>query len=125
MSTLPNEVREKALLEMKLAPWPLRNDNYADRDKYVGKIFDAALSALEAAGWVCVPVEPTQQMLEAAASVWGEGYSIGYRHPITKDFSPALGGPTSSQIYAAMLTASNPKEKPMGSPQAPVLEDKQ
>jgi len=84
---------------------------------------DAALSALEAAGWVCVPVEPTQQMLEAAASVWGEGYSIGYRHPITKDFSPALGGPTSSQIYAAMLTASNPKEKPMGSPQAPALED--
>lgn len=113
--TLPNEVREGVKAAMRNQPngWRIDEDT----------MLDAALSALEAAGWVCVPVEPTQQMLEAAASVWGEGYSIGYRHPITKDFSPALGGPTSSQIYAAMLTASNPKEKPMGSPQAPASED--
>lgn len=74
-------------------------------------ILDAALSALEAAGWVCVPKVPTQQMLKAAASVWKEGYSIGYRHPITRDFSPALGGPSSAEIYAAMLTVSRHKEK--------------
>lgn len=74
---------------------------------------DAALSALEAAGWVCVPKAPTEAMISAGACVWDNypGYRIGYKHSFTGDFSPALGGPRPSDFYAAMLTASR-KEKP-------------
>ena len=120
MSNVPDEVREA----MERAMWVrftqdhhepesfLTWDELPDHVRDMERIrTDAALSALEAAGWVCVPKVPTQQMLEAAASVWKEGYSIGYRHPITRGFSPALGGPSSAEIYAAMLTASR-KEKP-------------
>lgn len=74
---------------------------------------DAALSALEAAGWVCVPKAPTEAMISAGACVWDNypGYRIGYKHSFTGDFSPALGGPRPSDFYAAMLAASR-KEKP-------------
>lgn len=101
MSNVPEEVMANVV-------WGKPRDGHSAQKL---ALMRAALSALEAVGWVCVPKVPTQQMLEAAASVWKEGYSIGYRHPITRGFSPALGGPSSAEIYAAMLTASR-KERP-------------
>lgn len=77
---------------------------------------DAAISALEAAGWVCVPKEPTEGMLAAARD---HDSSTRDWYDISPDGCENLG----LVLWRAMLTASNPKEKPMGSPQAPASED--
>ena len=110
--TLPNEVREAVKAAM-------REVRYHDTE---GQI-DAALSALEAAGWVCVPVEPTSDMVEygrqdalnPASLDWME---LGYRHGRNTMYAPSLVRRIWERMIAATpLTASNPKEKPMGPPQ--------
>lgn len=122
--TFPKEVREamiSAVIE-NIGP-VVGNPEYLARPGNVERLearrrnaaashVDAALSALEAAGWVCVPKAPTEAMISAGACVWDNypGYRIGYKHSFTGDFSPALGGPRPSDFYAAMLAASR-KEK--------------
>lgn len=70
------------------------------------QVADAALSALEAAGWVCVPVVPTTAMLNAGND------NIKYQIEEDPERSTQVGWPFASTVWTAMLTASNPKEKP-------------
>ncbi|HVK82362.1 MAG TPA: hypothetical protein VM915_17315 [Verrucomicrobiae bacterium] len=95
--TLPKEVREAALLHMKLAPWPLKNDTYADRDKYVGVIFDAALSALGEAGYAVVPVRPTLSMVRAG---------MDNNPTVFTKAEPGFARDVANDVYVAMVRAA-------------------
>ena len=138
--TLPNEVREAAfdaafaVLIDPASPGPNipleTADDLAAVKQCTRMALDAALSALEAAGWVCVPVEPTSDMVEygrqdalnPASLDWME---LGYRHGRNTMYAPSLVRRIWERMIAATpLTASNPKEKPMGSLQDRSSEDK-
>lgn len=70
---------------------------------------DAALSALEAAGWVCVPRIPTEEMIDAG---------VDNNPTVFTKAEPGFARDVANDVYVAMVrTASNPKEKPMVSPQ--------
>ena len=88
MSTLPNEVISIAADAYQRAFHNGANSRRRMR---------AALSALEAAGWVCVPVEATPEMCMAA---------------IARPADNGIALDAWRGVWTAMLTASNPKEKP-------------
>ena len=92
MSNVPEEVREAMATAISGAPFA--------SSRALGKV-DAALSALEAAGWVCVPVEASEEMDEAIQCLTGGPH-----------YCPNCASKMkSSQLWRAMLTASR-KEKP-------------
>lgn len=94
---IPQEVREAMARAIYTIPKVYRNPD----DHF--KIIDAALSALEAAGWACVPKEATPEMCIAAQKSELRGGGLAF----FKD------------VWTAMLTASNPKAL---SPQATATE---
>ncbi len=55
----------------------------------------AALSAIEAAGWRVVPVEPTQEMIEA-----------GLEGEVVRDSSGTSWRSPTAYVYSAMLSAA-------------------
>jgi hypothetical protein len=71
--------------------------------KQCGELFDAALSALEAAGWVRVPVEATARMMDLGVD------AARRAPPPTSD--PAPGYTQIRAAWTAMLTASRGKKQ--------------
>jgi len=87
----------------------IQNDSYGDRSKLPDlkntceqATLDAtaALTALEAAGYRVVPVEPTEAMIEAGYNAYVDGLGIDWDTQEEEDFMPVRWA------YAAMLESA-------------------
>ena len=136
MSTLPNEVREagaKAICRANPEWAPICLDNgpagrapCSTENCLAARAFDAALSALEAAGWE-VNRKGTREALEPFAKLaadidgdeFGSALDDNMLIGVCSSYEVPISNPTIGDLRraAALLTASNPKEKPMGPPQ--------
>lgn len=76
-------------------------------EREAAELFDAALSALEAAGIALVPVEPTARMLRCGVREFAgaERYARDY------EYCDANFTEKARAAWTAMLTASRHKEK--------------
>lgn len=86
----PEEIATTAMLEAD----PLLS--YLEADK----LATAALRALEEAGWVCVPREPTPKMVE-----WATGVTIGFSGE-GGEYNDYLDPDTVPEVWRAMLDAA-------------------
>lgn len=98
MKTADETMREAvscAGMECLDTPWVRENGDWIISPDSCRRIILAALRALDAAGWQCVPREATEEMLAAAGKAEVRCAAQNYG-----------GSPSSDEYWSAMVTAA-------------------